>query len=52
MGTDAQMGEVLSMALAKQLTPKVEVHELADAPEIIKKLQNYEVTGRMVVKMP
>ncbi|KAF2185907.1 alcohol dehydrogenase-like protein [Zopfia rhizophila CBS 207.26] len=49
-GTNAQMDELLQQALEGRITPKVEVYEFSDSPEIIKQLQEYEVTGRKVVK--
>jgi propanol-preferring alcohol dehydrogenase len=52
VGTNAQMDEVLSMALDGTLVPKIEVFDFAEAPAIIEKLQRYEVTGRMVVRAP
>ncbi|KAF2014752.1 alcohol dehydrogenase [Aaosphaeria arxii CBS 175.79] len=51
-GTNEQMDELLQHALEGKITPRVEVYEFSDSPEIIKELQRYEVTGRKVVKAP
>lgn len=46
------MNELLQMAKDGKITPKIEVYDFADSPKIIKELQNYEVTGRKVVRAP
>jgi propanol-preferring alcohol dehydrogenase len=51
-GTNAQMDELLQLALEGKITPKIEVYDFADSPKIIQELQRYEVTGRKVVRAP
>ena len=52
VGTNAQMDEVLDMAVKGTLKPKIEVFDFSESPVIIEKLKKYEVTGRMVVRIP
>ena len=51
-GTNEQMDELLKFALEGKITPRIEVYDFADAPNIIQELQRYEVTGRKVVRAP
>ncbi|KAH8724110.1 chaperonin 10-like protein [Phaeosphaeriaceae sp. PMI808] len=51
-GTNAQIDELLQLALEGKITPKIEVYDFADSPKIIQELQRYEVTGRKVVRAP
>ncbi|KAF2197630.1 hypothetical protein GQ43DRAFT_483985 [Delitschia confertaspora ATCC 74209] len=51
-GTSAQMDELLQFALEKKITPKIDVYEFNESPQIIQRLLKYEVTGRKVVKAP
>lgn len=51
-GTNAQMDELLQLALQGKITPKIETYDFKDAPKIIQELQRYEVSGRKVVRIP
>ena len=51
-GTAKQMDELLQLALQGKITPKIEVFDFEKAPEIIKQLQGFEVSGRKVVRAP
>ncbi|KAH7091992.1 chaperonin 10-like protein [Paraphoma chrysanthemicola] len=52
VGTNAQMDELLQLALQGKITPRIEVYDFADSPKIIQELQRYEVSGRKVVRAP
>lgn len=52
VGTNAQMDELLQLALEGKITPKIEVYDFKDSPQIIQELQRYEVSGRKVVRAP
>jgi propanol-preferring alcohol dehydrogenase len=51
-GTFAQMDDLLQLALEGKITPKVDVYDFTESPNIIQELQRYEVTGRKVVRAP
>lgn len=51
-GNMAQMDELLQLTLQGKITPKIEVYDFEDSPKILQELQNYEVTGRKVVRAP
>ncbi|KAK7192567.1 hypothetical protein DPSP01_006508 [Paraphaeosphaeria sporulosa] len=51
-GTSEQMDELLQLAKEGKITPKIEVYDFEESPNIIQELDKYEVTGRKVVRAP
>ena len=51
-GSSKQLDELLQLALEGKITPKVEVYDFADSPNILEELKRNEVTGRKVVRVP
>lgn len=46
------MDDLLQEALKGNITPKIDVYDFAESPNIIQELTRHEVTGRKVVKLP
>lgn len=51
-GTRQEMDELLKMAVAGQVVPHVQVFELEEINSIVKKLSNFEIGGRVVLRIP
>ncbi|KAJ5481148.1 hypothetical protein N7539_007042 [Penicillium diatomitis] len=52
VGSEAQMTDLLQLAVEGVITPAVEVFSFSDTPELIRKIEKDEVLGRAVVKIP
>jgi propanol-preferring alcohol dehydrogenase len=52
VGSEQQMVDLLQHALAGVIDPVVQVEEFSQVPQVFEKLENNQVTGRIVVKIP
>lgn len=52
MGTEAQLMELLDLALEGVITPAIEVYEFAETPRLIRQLTKDKIMGRAVVRIP
>lgn len=52
VGNEQQMEELFQFALDGTVLPRVQVSDFSKAGDILNKLKNDEVTGRMVVTIP
>ena len=46
------MEQVLEMAVAGKVKPKIELAEFEDLQSVLDRLANHEIDGRVVVKIP
>ena len=46
------MSELLDMAVAGKVKPKIEVSEFEGLNGVLERLANYQIDGRVVVKIP
>jgi alcohol dehydrogenase, propanol-preferring len=51
-GTRQEIDELLKIAVAGEVVPHVQVYELEEINTIVKKLANFEIGGRVVLKIP
>lgn len=52
VGTEEQMDELLDLAAKGAVTSRVEVVDFDSIGEIMERLKNDEITGRVVVRLP
>lgn len=52
VGTEAQLMELLDLALEGVITPAIEVYEFVETPRLIRQLTKDEIMGRAVVRIP
>lgn len=52
VGTESQMAELLHQQAARTITQLVQSFSLNYTSELIHKLRNYEITGKLVARIP
>lgn len=52
MGTEKNMAELLQMAVDGHVSTHVKVFNLEDVNVVMEKLENYEVEGRTILRIP
>lgn len=50
VGNREQMEQLMKLALEDKVTPEIEVFEFRDLPDILKRLDRSEITGRAVIR--
>lgn len=51
-GSATEMEELMKMAVAGDIKACIEVFDLADIVDVLKRLENAEIEGRVVLKIP
>ena len=52
VGTDAEMQELLEMAVKGDVVPEISVFEFGEINTIMEKLARFEIGGRVVLRIP
>ncbi|KAJ9615638.1 hypothetical protein H2200_001713 [Cladophialophora chaetospira] len=52
VGTDAEMEELLDMAVKGDVLPEISVHDFSEINDVMEKLARFEIGGRVVLKIP
>jgi propanol-preferring alcohol dehydrogenase len=52
VGTEAEMEELLEMAVKGDVTPHIEMFDLSDLDDVVQKLARAQIVGRAVIKIP
>lgn len=52
VGTEAQMAELLQLALDGVITPEIEVFDFEEVPNLIHRIKDDGIIGRAVVRIP
>lgn len=51
-GSAEEMEELMEMAVAGDIMACIEIFDLVDIPDVLKRLENSEIEGRVVLKIP
>lgn len=51
-GSKAEMDELMELAVAGDIQARVEVYDLVEIVDVLKRLENSEIEGRVVLRIP